>query len=43
MIEGFVRWVKRGNVGLNQFTEVADVEYSNEPSGMYENFYCKTH
>ena len=42
MVEGFVRWCKRGNVGLNQKITVTSVE-EEEPTGLYDDFYCKTH
>lgn len=41
-VEGFVRWVKRGKIGLSQKTEVTDVTISDEPLGIYDDFYCKT-
>jgi hypothetical protein len=42
MVEGFIRWCQKGDVGLNQraiVTEVADLEVS----GLYDAFYVKTH
>lgn len=41
MVDGFVRWAKRGKVGLSQVTEVTNVEYGDEPLGLYDEFYCK--
>lgn len=41
MVEGFVRWCKRGNVGLSQKLSVVEV-IEEEPTGLYEGFYCKT-
>jgi len=42
MVDGFVRWCKRGKVGLNQVVTVVSVE-EDEPTGLYESFYVKTH
>ena len=41
MVDGFLRWLKRSNVGLSQKIEVTDVT-NEEPLGVYEEFYCKT-
>mmetsp|Transcript_312 Transcript_312/g.755 ORF Transcript_312/g.755 Transcript_312/m.755 type:complete len:181 (+) Transcript_312:243-785(+) len=40
-VEGFIRWCKKGNVGLNQVTTVAEI-LDEEPTGLYEGFYVKT-
>jgi acylphosphatase len=41
MVEGFIRWCQKGDVGLNQkSTVVAVVE--EEPTGLYDGFYVKT-
>jgi acylphosphatase len=42
MVEGFVRWCKKGNVGLSQVTAVEDV-VEEDPTGLYEGFYIQTH
>lgn len=39
MVEGFIRWCQRSNVGLNQIISVKDV-YVEEPTGMYDDFYA---
>eukprot|EP00956_Cyclotella_meneghiniana_P005757 scaffold7460_cov64-Cyclotella_meneghiniana.AAC.1 len=41
MIESFIRWCKRGDVGLSQTIKVADV-VEEFPTGMYDDFYCDT-
>ena len=41
LVDGFVRWCNRGNVGLSQVMKVLDV-IDEEPTGLYESFYCKT-
>ena len=40
MVDGFVRWCKRGNVGLSQVVSVRDV-IEEEPTGLYDAFYVK--
>lgn len=40
MVDGFVRWVKRGKVGLSQVTTVTNV-IEEEPTGLYDGFYVK--
>ena len=40
MVDGFVRWCKRGNVGLSQVISVRDV-IEEEPTGLYDAFYVK--
>lgn len=40
MVDGFVRWVKRGKVGLSQVTAVTNV-IEEEPTGLYDGFYVK--
>lgn len=42
MVDGFIRWCKRGNVGLNQMTTVKEV-LDESPTGLYDGFYVKTH
>jgi acylphosphatase len=42
LVEGFVRWCKKGNVGLSQVTTVEDV-VEEDPTGLYEGFYIQTH
>mmetsp|Transcript_26438 Transcript_26438/g.37277 ORF Transcript_26438/g.37277 Transcript_26438/m.37277 type:complete len:143 (+) Transcript_26438:160-588(+) len=42
MVDGFVRWCKKGNVGLSQVTAVKDV-IEEVPTGLYDGFYVKTH
>lgn len=41
MVESFIRWVKRGNVGLSQVTTVTSV-LEEEPTGLFDGFYVKT-
>eukprot|EP00977_Amphora_coffeiformis_P008056 scaffold1803_cov92-Amphora_coffeaeformis.AAC.79 len=41
LVDGFVRWCKRGNIGLSQAMKVLEV-IDEEPTGLYESFYCKT-
>ena len=41
MVEGFIRWCERGNVGLSQKATVVKVE-EEEPTGLYDGFYVKT-
>eukprot|EP00816_Leptocylindrus_hargravesii_P000998 CAMPEP_0196809872 /NCGR_PEP_ID=MMETSP1362-20130617/9750_1 /TAXON_ID=163516 /ORGANISM="Leptocylindrus danicus, Strain CCMP1856" /LENGTH=155 /DNA_ID=CAMNT_0042184691 /DNA_START=42 /DNA_END=509 /DNA_ORIENTATION=+ len=41
-VEGFVRWCKKGDVGLNQRAIVLNVSYDELPTGMYDDFYVKT-
>jgi acylphosphatase len=41
MVDGFIRWCQKGDVGLSQFTAVAEI-LEEEPTGMYETFYVKT-
>jgi hypothetical protein len=41
MVDGFLRWCKKGNVGLSQVVTVAEVVDS-EPTGLYDGFYAKT-
>ena len=42
MVEGFIRWCKKGDVGLSQRASVTDVE-EEEVTGLYDGFYVKTH
>ncbi len=41
MVDGFVRWCKKGDVGLSQQATVSDVK-DEEPTGLYDGFYAKT-
>jgi len=41
MVDGFVRWCKKSNVGLNQVIKVKEV-IEEEPTGLYEEFYVQT-
>jgi len=40
MVDGFLRWCKRADVGLSQKITVADV-LEEEPTGLYDDFYVK--
>lgn len=42
MVEGFMRWCKKGDVGLSQTISVKEVN-EEEPTGLYEEFYMRTH
>lgn len=41
MVDGFVRWCQRGKVGLSQTMRVIEI-IDEEPTGLYEGFYCNT-
>ena len=41
MVEGFVRWCKRGDIGLSQSIKVESV-VDEFPTGLYDNFYVET-
>lgn len=41
MVDGFVRWCQRGNVGLSQAISVTDV-IDEEPTGLYDEFYASS-
>jgi acylphosphatase len=41
MVEGFIRWCEKGNVGLSQMVGVEEVK-EEEPTGLYDGFYVKT-
>lgn len=41
MVDGFVRWCERGNVGLSQVIKVKEI-IDEEPTGLYDDFYVKT-
>ena len=41
MVDGFVRWCQRGNVGLSQMTTVKEIT-EESPTGLYDGFYAKT-
>mmetsp|Transcript_26876 Transcript_26876/g.50320 ORF Transcript_26876/g.50320 Transcript_26876/m.50320 type:complete len:173 (-) Transcript_26876:160-678(-) len=40
-VDGFLRWCRKGDVGLSQVVTVAEVIEA-EPTGLYDGFYCKT-
>jgi hypothetical protein len=42
MVEGFLRWCKKGDVGLSQRATVAEIK-EEEATGLYDGFYVKTH
>ena len=42
MVNGFVRWCKKSDVGLSQVISVKEV-LEEEPTGLYDDFYIKTH
>jgi len=41
MVDGFVRWCQKSNVGLNQVIRVKEI-LEEDPTGLYEGFYVKT-
>jgi acylphosphatase len=41
MVNGFVRWCQKGDVGLNQVVTVLEV-LDEDPTGLYEKFYVKS-
>jgi len=41
MVESFIRWCERGDVGLSQ-TSTVDSISEEEPTGLYEDFYVDT-
>jgi hypothetical protein len=41
MVESFIRWCVRGDVGLSQ-TSTVDSVSEEEPTGLYEEFYVDT-
>jgi hypothetical protein len=41
MIDGFIRWCEKGDVGLNQNSSVVNVK-EEEPTGLFDDFYVKT-
>jgi hypothetical protein len=41
MVDGFIRWCKKGDVGLNQQATVTEVK-EEDPTGLFEGFYVKT-
>lgn len=41
LVDSFVRWCKRGNVGLSQSISVDQV-IEEEPTGLYDEFYAST-
>jgi acylphosphatase len=44
MVEGFIRWCEKADkkIAMNQKITVDEVSYDEEPTGLYEGFYCKT-
>lgn len=40
MVDGFLRWCKRADVGLSQKITVADI-LEEDPTGLYDDFYVK--
>lgn len=40
MVEGFLRWCKKADVGLSQKISVANVA-DEDPTGLYDDFYVK--
>lgn len=41
MVDGFVRWCQKSNVGLSQVVKVKEVR-EEEPTGLYEDFYVQS-
>ncbi len=41
MVEGFIRWCEKGNIGLSQVVGVAEI-FEEDPTGLYDGFYVKT-
>ena len=41
MVDGFIRWCEKGDVGLSQRASVTDIK-EEEPTGLYDGFYVKT-
>ncbi len=41
MVDGFVRWCRRGDVGLSQSIVVESVE-DETPTGLFDDFYVHT-
>lgn len=41
MVDGFVRWCQKSDVGLNQIIKVKQV-LEEDPTGLYDDFYVKT-
>ena len=41
MVEGFVRWCQKGDVGLSQTIKVESVS-DEDPMGLYDDFYVHT-
>ena len=41
MVDGFIRWCRKGDVGLSQQATVKDVK-DEEPTGLYDGFYVRT-
>lgn len=40
MMEGFIRWCKKADVGLSQKISVSEV-LEEDPTGLYDDFYVK--
>jgi acylphosphatase len=41
-VEGFIRWCQKADIGLSQTMNVLQV-LEEEPTGLYDGFYIKTH
>jgi acylphosphatase len=41
MVNGFIRWAEKGDVGLSVYTKVTAI-LEEEPTGLYDDFYVKT-
>jgi hypothetical protein len=41
MVEGFIRWCRKGDVGLSQQATVKEVK-DEDPTGLYDGFYVRT-
>ena len=40
MVEGFLRWCKKSDVGLSQTIAVSEI-IDEDPTGLYDDFYVK--
>jgi len=41
MVDGFIRWCKKGDVGLSQKVTVDSIT-DEEPTGLFDDFYVPT-
>jgi len=41
MVDGFIRWCKKGDVGLSQKVTVESIT-DEEPTGLFDDFYVPT-